>query len=127
MTAAGVPVAALAIAACGGSKDTPRPPRTASGRPATVGLEPAGSLGKVLVDSRGRILHLFRKDAGGRSSCVAACAAAWPPARAQGRPLAAPKASARQSSQRLRGPTAHRNFSTTAIRSTADRDVAEPA
>jgi predicted lipoprotein with Yx(FWY)xxD motif len=87
-TAASVPLAALATAACGGRSDTPRPPKTASGRPATIGLEPAGSLGKVLVDSRGRTVYLFRKDSRGKSSCVAACAAAWPPVRAQGMPLA---------------------------------------
>jgi predicted lipoprotein with Yx(FWY)xxD motif len=87
ITVAGVPLAALAIAACGGGSNTPRPPKTPSGRSATVGLESAGSLGKLLVDSRGRTLYLFRKDAGGRSSCVAACASAWPPARTQGRPL----------------------------------------
>jgi predicted lipoprotein with Yx(FWY)xxD motif len=88
MTAAGVPLAALTVAACGGSSDAPRPPKTTSGRPATVGLEPAGGLGKVLVDSRGRTLYLCGKGAGGRSFCVAACAAAWPPVRAQGMPLA---------------------------------------
>jgi predicted lipoprotein with Yx(FWY)xxD motif len=86
MTAGGVPLAGLAIAACGGGSDTPRPPKTASGRPATVGLESADSLGKVLVDSRGRTVYLFRKDAGGRSSCLAA----WPPVRAQGMPLPEP-------------------------------------
>jgi predicted lipoprotein with Yx(FWY)xxD motif len=89
-TAAGVPLAALSIAACGGGSDTPRPPKTASGRPATIGLESAGSLGKVLVDSRGHTVYLFRKDSRGRSSCAASCAAAWPPVRAQGRPLPGP-------------------------------------
>ena len=89
-TAAGVPLAALAIAAGGGGSDTPRPPKTASGRPATIGLEPAGSLGKVLVDSRGRTVYLFRKDSRGKSFC----AAAWPPVRAQGRPMPGPGLSA---------------------------------
>ncbi len=89
-TAASVPLAALAIAACGGGSDTPRPPTTASGRPATIGLEPAGSLGKVLVDSRGRTVYLFRKDSRGKSSC----AAAWPPVRAQGMPVPGPGLSA---------------------------------
>src|SRR3954469_17627800 len=93
-TAAGAPLAALAIAACGGGSDTPRPPKTASGRPATIGLEPAGSLGKVLVDSRGRTVYLFRKDSRGKSSCAAACAAAWPPVRAHGTPVPAPRLSA---------------------------------
>jgi len=89
-TAAGVSLAALAIAACGGGSDTPRPPKTASGRPATIGLEPARSLGKVLVDSRGRTVYLFRKDSRGKSSC----AAAWPPVRAQGAPVPGPGLSA---------------------------------
>jgi predicted lipoprotein with Yx(FWY)xxD motif len=80
-TAASVPLAALAIA-CGGGSDTPRPPKTASGRPATSGLEPTGGLGKVLVDSRGRTVYLFRKDSRSKS----ACAPAWPPVRAQGIP-----------------------------------------
>jgi predicted lipoprotein with Yx(FWY)xxD motif len=93
-TAASLPLAALAIAACGGGSDTPRPPKTASGRPATIGLESAGSLGKVLVDSRGRTVYLFRKDPRGKSSCAAACAAAWPPVRAQGVPVPGPGLSA---------------------------------
>jgi predicted lipoprotein with Yx(FWY)xxD motif len=93
ITAAGVPLAALAIAACGGGSNTPRPPKTAGGRPATVGLESAGSLGKLLVDSSGRTLYLFKKDSG-RSTCVGACAAAWPPLRVHGRPLAGPGLSA---------------------------------
>jgi predicted lipoprotein with Yx(FWY)xxD motif len=85
-----VALAALAIAACGGGSDTPRPPKTASGPPATIGVEPAGSLGKVLVDSRGRTVYLFRKDSGGTSSCVAA----WPPVRSQGGPVVGPGLSA---------------------------------
>jgi predicted lipoprotein with Yx(FWY)xxD motif len=93
-TAASVPLAAFAIAACGGGSETPRPPKTASGRLATIGLEPAGSLGNVLVDSRGRTVYLFRKDSGGKSACAADCAAAWPPARTQGMPVPGPGLSA---------------------------------
>ena len=42
-TTAAVSPASLASAACGDGSDTPQPPMTASGRPATVGLESAGS------------------------------------------------------------------------------------
>src|SRR4051794_41686284 len=84
-TAASVPLAALAFAACGGGGDTPRPPRTASGRPATIRLAPAGRLGQVLVDSRRRAADLFRKDFRGKSSRPAARAAPWPPVRPPGR------------------------------------------
>ena len=42
----------------------------------------------MLVDSRGRSLYSLRKDSGGRSSCVAAYAASWPPVRAQSTSLA---------------------------------------
>ena len=93
-TSASVPLAALAIAACGGGSHTRRPQKTASGRPATIGLEPAGNLGKVLVDSRGRTVYLFRKDSRGKSACAAACAAAWPPVRAQAMPVPGPGLSA---------------------------------
>src|SRR5262249_18721449 len=35
--------------------------------------------GKILFDGRGRVLYLFARDRGGRSSCTGACAQAWPP------------------------------------------------
>jgi predicted lipoprotein with Yx(FWY)xxD motif len=35
--------------------------------------------GKILFDGRGRVLYLFARDRGGRSSCSGACAKAWPP------------------------------------------------
>ena len=35
--------------------------------------------GKILFDGRGRVLYLFQRDHGGRSSCYGACARAWPP------------------------------------------------
>jgi predicted lipoprotein with Yx(FWY)xxD motif len=92
LATAAVPLAALAIDGCGGSSTqaVPVPPKTASGHTATVGVEPDGSLGKILVDSRGRTLYLFLKDSGGSSTCTAACATAWPPLRKSGIPLAGP-------------------------------------
>jgi predicted lipoprotein with Yx(FWY)xxD motif len=45
-------------------------------------------LGKILVDSRGRTLYLFKKDTGGKSSCSGSCAVNWPPLLATGRPTA---------------------------------------
>jgi predicted lipoprotein with Yx(FWY)xxD motif len=87
---------ALIIGACGGDATTTRAggtasvtmPKTAAGTPATVGVATAGGLGKILVDARGRTLYLFEKDAGTRSTCSGACAAAWPPLRATGKPAA---------------------------------------
>jgi predicted lipoprotein with Yx(FWY)xxD motif len=90
-TVVGVPLSALTIGACGGSSAaTPTPPETAGGRAATVGVESDGTLGKVLVDSRGRTVYLFRRDSGSKSTCVSACASAWPPLRANGKPVAGP-------------------------------------
>jgi predicted lipoprotein with Yx(FWY)xxD motif len=50
----------------------------------SVGLR-ATTLGKVIVDAKGRTLYLFEKDRNGRSSCSGACAAAWPPATVSGK------------------------------------------
>jgi predicted lipoprotein with Yx(FWY)xxD motif len=44
------------------------------------------SLGKTLVDSRGRTLYLFKKDSGTTSACTGACATAWPPLTTAGNP-----------------------------------------
>jgi predicted lipoprotein with Yx(FWY)xxD motif len=86
--------AALAIGACGGggsqapSSASVVLPKTASGTAATVGVATAGGLGKILVNSQGRTLYLFQKDAGTKSACAGECAAAWPPLRAAGKPSA---------------------------------------
>jgi predicted lipoprotein with Yx(FWY)xxD motif len=55
---------------------------------AKVGLR-ATSLGRVLVDARGRTLYAFDLDKGGKSSCSGACAALWPPLLTSGAPRAA--------------------------------------
>jgi predicted lipoprotein with Yx(FWY)xxD motif len=46
------------------------------------------SLGKVLVNSEGRTLYLFKKDSRGKSACSGECAKFWPPLRVSGKPTA---------------------------------------
>jgi predicted lipoprotein with Yx(FWY)xxD motif len=77
-TLVALPVAALAVAGCGGGGSaSPTPPKTAGGRAAKFGV------GSVAL---GKILYLFKKDSGTTSSCFGACAASWPPLRARGTP-----------------------------------------
>lgn len=83
--AAAVPLAALALAGCGGATGSTASPTTTSGRSATVGVN-EGNLGRILVDSQGRTLYLFQKDVGTKSACYGACASAWPPLRISGKP-----------------------------------------
>src|SRR4051812_48768076 len=81
-------LAALAVARCGGggsSNASSRPPKTAGGSAATVGVSNQ-SLGKILVDSKGRTLYLFTRDSGTMSECTGACAVNWPPLKATGKP-----------------------------------------
>jgi predicted lipoprotein with Yx(FWY)xxD motif len=91
-TAAVIPLTAVAVAGCGGSSNngggsaSAAPPKTASGRTATVGVDNNSNLGKILVDSQGRTLYLFKKDSGTKSACSGACATAWPPLRTSGKP-----------------------------------------
>jgi predicted lipoprotein with Yx(FWY)xxD motif len=86
--AAAIPLAALAVASCGGggeATESPTQPKTASGAPATVGAATTG-LGKILVDSKGRTIYLFKKDRATKSACSGDCASDWPPVRASGKP-----------------------------------------
>jgi predicted lipoprotein with Yx(FWY)xxD motif len=46
------------------------------------------SLGRIIVDGRGRSLYLFEKDLKGTSSCNGACVAAWPPLTSSSKPRA---------------------------------------
>jgi predicted lipoprotein with Yx(FWY)xxD motif len=81
-SAAVIPLTALALASCGGGGNdataASSPPKTASGKPATLGVE-STSLGKILDDSQGRTLYLFQGDTGTKSNCSGACATNWPP------------------------------------------------
>jgi len=83
---AALPVAALALAGCGGgSSNGSQLPKTATGKPATLGVSSTG-LGTILVNSKGLTLYLFRRDKGTTSACTGACAVNWPPLRTQGKP-----------------------------------------
>ena len=87
-SAAVIPLVALAVAACGGGgAATASPPKTSTGASATLGVA-SSSLGSMLVNSTGRTLYLFKADVGAKSACTGACATAWPPLLATGKPTA---------------------------------------
>ena len=83
-------VVALTVAACGGSggNASSATVTTASGSATTIRVQGSG-LGKILVDAHGRSLYLFKADSPGVSACDGACAAAWPPLLAHGKPIVA--------------------------------------
>ena len=86
-----VPLVAMAVAGCGGgnsSQATAATPKTSAGAAATIGVASNGSLGKILVDSQGRTVYLFQKDAGSTSTCSGECAVDWPPVTTKGQPTA---------------------------------------
>jgi predicted lipoprotein with Yx(FWY)xxD motif len=56
-------------------------------RTLTVGTANS-SLGRILVDARGRTLYLFEKDRRGHSACSGYCATYWPPLLTRGTPIA---------------------------------------
>jgi predicted lipoprotein with Yx(FWY)xxD motif len=95
-SAAVIPVSALAVAACGGTAATastaPSKTVTAATKTATAATKTAtvrvanSRLGRILADSSGRTLYLFKADAGTTSKCFGACATAWPPLRTGGKP-----------------------------------------
>ena len=95
LAGAAAPLTALAIAGLGAASAasaSPAPLQAASGRPAAAGVAKptlavrSTRLGRILVDSQGRTLYIFKKDSGTKSACFGACAAAWPPLRATGKP-----------------------------------------
>jgi predicted lipoprotein with Yx(FWY)xxD motif len=85
----GVSLAALlipiAVAGCGSSGAAPTSSNAAAVTPAAASSGKAlsvrsTSLGKVLVDSKGRTLYGFGHDKKNVSRCSGACATNWPPA-----------------------------------------------
>jgi predicted lipoprotein with Yx(FWY)xxD motif len=98
-SAAVIPLVALGLAACGGggsataspppapSKTATAPTKTATAPTKTATVLAANSrLGRILVDSTGRTLYLFKADVGAKSACSGACATAWPPLLTGGKP-----------------------------------------
>ena len=65
----------------------PASPEATSSRPATVKVANS-DLGRILVDSRGHTLYLFKKDTGAKSTCYGQCAKFWPPLRPGGKATA---------------------------------------
>jgi predicted lipoprotein with Yx(FWY)xxD motif len=84
-TAAIAAVAVLAAAVC--LLVNPAAGHTTTVTPGVVGTG-TSSLGRILVDSRGRTLYLFEKDKNGKSACSGSCATAWPPVLTSGKPSA---------------------------------------
>jgi predicted lipoprotein with Yx(FWY)xxD motif len=93
-SAAVIPLTALAVAACGGggaatAAPAPAPaPAKITPTPTTAVRVASSSLGSILVDSQGRTLYLFKADSATKSACTGACATAWPPLLANGKPTA---------------------------------------
>jgi predicted lipoprotein with Yx(FWY)xxD motif len=84
------PLLALALAACGGSggnqaassgsSSSASAPSGGGGSASGAALEVRStSLGKVLVDGRGRTVYMLTADSAGHSTCNASCLAYWPP------------------------------------------------
>jgi predicted lipoprotein with Yx(FWY)xxD motif len=89
LAGAALVVVALSVVGCGSgggnNASAQAPPKAADGKSATVGIANE-SVGEVLVDSRGRTLYVFERDAGSKSACTGACSAQWPPLLASGKP-----------------------------------------
>jgi len=96
-----VAVLALAGAACSSSKKSTAATTTtaAAGSSSTTTTTSGGStsasanvattsLGVVVVDDKGFTLYFYKNDSTATSTCVGACATAWPPATASGTPTA---------------------------------------
>lgn len=100
--AAVIPLTALAVAACGGggaatASPPPAPSKTTTTTTPTqtATVRVANSrLGRILVDSTGHTLYLFKGDSATSSACSGACAAAWPPLRTGATPVVAAGANA---------------------------------
>jgi predicted lipoprotein with Yx(FWY)xxD motif len=81
-------IASAAVLAVLASAVVPAAASQAAGAKGPVVSTATTSLGRILVDARGHTLYLFGKDTNGKSACSGACAVAWPPLIANGKPRA---------------------------------------
>ena len=81
-------IASAAVLAVLASAVVPAAASQAAGAKGPVVSTATTSLGRILVDARGHTLYLFGKDRNGKSACSGACAVAWPPLIANGKPRA---------------------------------------
>lgn len=82
---------ATGLAACGSSSSSGGSGTTSASQ-ATVSAKKVPGYGTVLVNSSGQALYLLTSDPSGASKCTGACAKAWPPLKATGKPTAGPGA-----------------------------------
>jgi len=73
-TAAGV-----ALDSSGAAAQTASSSTAAAAPAVALGTDSAGGVGKYITDAAGRSVYAFMKDTKNVSTCVDACAAAWPP------------------------------------------------
>ncbi len=92
-SAAVVALTALGVAAAGSASTSTTTSNATTARSSTVKVANS-HLGKILVNSQGHTLYLFKKDKGTKSSCNGACAKAWPPLRTSSKPVVGRGASA---------------------------------
>jgi predicted lipoprotein with Yx(FWY)xxD motif len=80
-------VAAAAVATLAAASFALLPPAThaAQSKRAVVSTAKT-SLGRIVVNSKGRTLYLFEKDRKGKSACSGQCAGFWPPLITHGKP-----------------------------------------
>ena len=84
--ATAAPVATPAPTAAPARTVSPAPARAAA---AGTRLRAIGSqFGRIVGDGPGLAVYIFDKERRGRSECYGACATAWPPVLAKGRPVA---------------------------------------
>jgi len=91
MLAVGAGVVAVVIAGCGGgggANGSSASTASSAGGGATLRVTTDPTLGRIIVDAKGRTLYDFPIDKGTMSVCYGACASLWPPLTTHGRPVA---------------------------------------